>query len=616
MRDRLERESVHRIPALILPLVLSLLLAALGFLPRVSANWRLAASFWGASAVLLVLCFLLRQQVIRPRRKLRYEFVPLKVHYVQALMQSCVYVYWGFYWPEVFRHAWLILAQIAFVYGLDMLVSWRRRDTWVLGFGPFPIILSTNLFLWFRDDWFFLQFLMVGTGVLIKEFAKWKRDDRLTHIFNPSAAALFIFSVGLLVTNKTPISWGEDISATLHRPPHIYLEVFLVGLVVQALFSVTLVTLWAAAALCALNLAYTHATGTYHFIDSNIPVSVFLGLHLLITDPATSPRTGIGKVLFGGSYGAAVFGMYGLLAWVGAPTFYDKLLCVPALNLCVPALDRVSRAVTNRFAIVSTWTRNPQRYNLAHMAVWLFLFAAMSAGGFLAKGKDHPGSNPAFWEQACQKGEWNACKTWVRVLNVSCRDDSAVACYALGRTLEEGRIVPKNFLEAGKSFGRACDLGLGESCLELINFLRSGGRDVFLQGCESRDGASCFILGSLATRGLGIPRDPPLAFDLFQRSCSSGWPRGCGRLGESYLWGEGTAADATKALESFNIACRGKFAPGCFNEAMMYRRGIGAPRNETAAQERLQQACDLGLQPACGQREGASLAVTRSGSSP
>jgi hypothetical protein len=110
-------------------------------------------------------------------------------------MHTSIYVYWGWYWREVYHYAPLIVAQIVFVYVLDMLVCWSRRDKWILGFGPFPIVLSTNLFLWFKDDWFFLQFLLVSTGVLCKEFITWKRDGRRTHIFNPSAIALAIFSI-------------------------------------------------------------------------------------------------------------------------------------------------------------------------------------------------------------------------------------------------------------------------------------------------------------------------------------------------------------------------------------------------------------------------------------
>ena len=132
----------------------------------------------------------------------------------------------------LFRSVPLIAAQIVFAYVVDMLVCWSRRDKWILGFGPFPIVLSTNLFLWFRDDWFFLQFLMIASGVLCKEFVTWRREGEQRHIFNPSAIALFLFSLGLILTQSTQISWGEEIAVSFGRPPHIYLEIFLLGLVV------------------------------------------------------------------------------------------------------------------------------------------------------------------------------------------------------------------------------------------------------------------------------------------------------------------------------------------------------------------------------------------------
>jgi hypothetical protein len=377
----------------------------------------------------------------------------------------------------------------------------------------------------------------------------------------------------------------------------------LVGLVVQALFSVTLVTLSAAAMLCALNLVYTHTTGVYHFVDSNIPISVFLGLHLLVTDPATSPRTTAGKIVFGGMYGAGAFALYGALGWFDAPQFYDKLLCVPVLNLTVRALDRMSRTVRERLRpLVSIWSWNPRQANLAYMAVWIALFSSFMVTGFL--GKTHPGADPSFWRQACGEGRWNACKTWVRSLNISCREDSAAACLTLGKALSEGQIVPRDPADAGKSFGRACDLGVSSGCTSLVEFVSADGQDVFLRACDRGDGATCFILGSLLYKGLGVPQDAARAVTLFRQSCASGWPRGCGRLGESYLWGEGTTVDPAKAIQSFEEACRGRHAASCFNVAMMYRRGIGGLKDEALAQQRFRQACLLGFRSACQPGEG------------
>ena len=213
------------------------------------------------------------------------------------------------------------------------------------------------------------------------------------HIFNPSAFALFLFSVGLIATGTTEITWAEEIAVELERPQFIYAEIFFLGLIVQYFFNVTLVTLAAATALYVLNTVYTSATGIYWFLDSSITIAVFLGLHLLVTDPATSPRTDRGRFVFGALYGVGVFAVYGLLELWGAPRFYDKLLCVPILNLSVLLLDRL--AVPRRSPApqdLGHSVATTSRANLAYMAVWVGLFGWMSATDFV--GTQHQGGPP------------------------------------------------------------------------------------------------------------------------------------------------------------------------------------------------------------------------------
>ena len=77
---------------------------------------------------------------------------------MQSLCQFSVYAYWGWFWPPVYDFAPLLFGQLLFAYVFDILLSWSRREPYLLGFGPFPIVFSTNLFLWFKDDWFFFQF--------------------------------------------------------------------------------------------------------------------------------------------------------------------------------------------------------------------------------------------------------------------------------------------------------------------------------------------------------------------------------------------------------------------------------------------------------------------------
>jgi len=583
--------------AVLLPIVI---LACFCFLDRIQSNPHLLESFGGAVATLLVFFALLYREVVRTGRTLTFEFVPRPVHYVQFAMHTSVYLYWGWYWREVYHDVSLIAAQIVFAYALDMLVCWSRRDKWVLGFGPVPIVMSTNLFLWFKDDWFYLQFLLIATGVLGKEFIKWKREGRLTHIFNPSAFSLCVFSIVLIATHSTGISWGVEIAKSFQMPPNIYLEIFLLGLVVQALFRVTLVTLSAAGALYVLNLWYTGMTGDYQFIDSNIPVAVFLGLHLLTTDPATSPRRDLGKIIFGALYGVGVFGAYSVLKFFGFPEFYDKLLVVPILNLTVKVLDRFSGAVAAKFGSLTTLlTSRPRQLNYAWMGVWICLFVTMTASGFLVKGKDHPGSTPAFWAHACQQGRGSACTTWTNILREHCQGNSPADCLTLGRVLDEGRLVPRDAAQAGVLLGRACDSGLQEGCSRLVTFMRRGGSSALATACDGGDGAGCFILGSMFSSGSGLPQNPAVAFELFQKSCDAGWWRGCGRLGVSYLNGQGTASNPSLAIANFEKGCQGKNPASCVEAAQLYQNGKLGYKLEALAQQRLRQACDMGLQAAC-----------------
>src|SRR5215831_11895040 len=256
-------------------------------------------------------------------RKLRIEVALKKQHYLQACIQGSLFLYWGWHWRQVYDFVPFILAQLLFAYLFDMLLSWSRRDTYTVGFAPFPIVFSINLFLWFKPDWFYLQLGMVALGLAAKEFIRWNKDGRRTHIFNPSSFPLAVFSIALLATGTTGITWGREIATTQFYPPHMYLFLFLIGLPGQFFFGVASMTMSAVIATYAFGLAYYASTGIYFFYDSYIPIAVFLGMHLLFCDPSTSPRTELGRIIFGASYGLSTIVLYRLLGSHGMPTFYD-----------------------------------------------------------------------------------------------------------------------------------------------------------------------------------------------------------------------------------------------------------------------------------------------------
>jgi hypothetical protein len=465
-----------------------------------------------------------------------------------------------------------------------------------------PIILSTNFFMCFKDEWFFLQFAMISLGIFGKEFIRWKRDGRMTHIFNPSAFGLFVFSVALLVAGRTDLTWAQQIAIELGRPQYIFVHIFLVGLIVQYLFHVTLVTLAAAAMLLLLNLAYTGATGIYWFLDAGIPIAVFLGLHLLVTDPATSPRSNYGRAIFGALYGAGVFALYALLEWAGEPRFYDKLLFVPVLNLLVPVIDgyarRSSLVRVAPFSLIAAQT--PQRQNLVFMGIWIALFTTMYATNFL--GREHPGAQTAFWEMACAENRHNACRNLRAIHWDNCRDGSATECVALGDAVERSGPPPEDALLGGFAIARACDLFDRGSCQRLGRAIHDGAAGAFEAQCNSRNAQACYTLGTVHLMGLGTPPDYVVGFRFFARSCDLNLPRGCGVVAEGYRYGVGTARDMPRAASAYEKACAGASAPACVKLAQLLVTGNGVPRDERRGLALFAKACRLGLTDACAVR--------------
>lgn len=501
-----------------LPFVLTLVLLGMSFLPRVQQNDTLVWSFWGAIAALVcwqVILFLIARQRQETRE---FSIVLRPQHYVQAMVQSSVYTYWGYYWQPVYDHAWLIIAQLLFAYVFDILLSWSRRRDYVLGFGPFPIIFSINLFLWFRDDWFYMQFLMIALGFMGKEYVRWQRDGRSVHIFNPSAFALGLFSLALLLTNTTSLTWGQEIASTLTLAPNIYTFLFLAGLVVMYFFSITLVAGLAAITLFGLSALYSASTGVPYFLDSEIPAAVFLGLHLLISDPSTSPRTPLGKSIFGILYGIGVFGLYKLLGVLGVPTFYDKLLCVPLLNLSVIAIDRLVRSISSD-SWLNLWRQNwiGGRANIAHMGIWVVIFFTMTMLG-KTDGR-HTGDSLPFWQQACSEGLPNACTRLVQLEATYCGDNAAWACNELGINYREGVIVAADDDLSYQYFSRACELKFSAACANLLQpdqIVRADPRELDLR-LLLREGGLNLMQASLP--------------ELYARACEHDWTFACNANG-------------------------------------------------------------------------------------
>jgi TPR repeat protein len=585
--------------ALALPLALAAALAAIGLLPSVRQHAALASSMWGAAGF-IALWTGLYSYIAGPRRRaVGLQVVLRKQHYLQACAQLSVYLYWGWYWREVYHSAHLIAAQILFAYAFDVLLAWSRGGKYVLGFGPFPIIFSINLFLWFKPDWFYLQFLMVAVGFLAKAFITWEKDGQRAHIFNPSSFPLGLFSLGLLLTGTTGITWGQEIAQTFEWPPYIRLWIFVIGLPGQFLFGVTTMTMSAVLAVFGFGLGYYSIFGTYYFVDAFMPAAVFLGMHLLFTDPSTAPRSELGRILYGVIYGLGVVALYGLLGLFGAPTFYDKLLAVPLMNMAIQLIDAAARSSLLRPFDPARLGRSlsPRQRNLAYMSVWAVAFVIVSD----PTASYRPRRWLPFWEQACVEDRRNACLVLSKLEAQYCKQGSGWACNELGILEATGRA--KEIIPPQAAFAAACSRGAMAGCANR-GVLQAGATPLGAQAYQrSQPQPADYPL--LLQEGQG-PLDALTAVELYDRACQQGWADGCNRLASLYSLGTGMARDVPRAIAALERACSLKSWQACADLGVIFQQGDGVASDVEKGRSYLQRACDGGLRQACDRLEGRS----------
>ena len=556
-------------------------------LEAVLGQFRLNMAGLGAVATLLGWVGVLHVLALRRGRAFALDIVLRKQHWVQACAQLSVYIYWGWYWREVYASAHLIAAQLAFAYAFDMLLTWSRRERYTLGFGPFPIIFSINLFMWFKPDWFHLQFLMVAVGFAVKELVRWNKDGRRAHIFNPSSFPLGLFALGLILTGTTSITWGPEIAVTQIFPPHIYLLIFLASVPAQLLFGVASMTLSAVATTWLFILAHHALTGSHFFSPAAlgggaVPIAAFLGMHLLFNDPSTSPRTELGRIIFGVLYGLSVIVLFGVLERAGIPTHYDKLLAVPVLNLLIKAIDAAARSdLLRRFdpALLGA-SLMPRRRYLAYVAAWTVVFTAMQL---------QTGSEVALARGVSLLSQGRTADTIAHYRRLA-REDPERAVYQneLGYVLLRAGRAP----EALEPLERAA--ALDPAVAQTHNSLGA----VHVQGGRLEEAVAAFRealalqpdypeaqfnLAQLVDGGRGVAADPVEAARLYRAAAEMGHAGAQVNLGRMYRDGRGVARDDRQAVRWYRRAAELGQPIAQFNLAQMYAAGDGVRQDDAAA---------------------------------
>ncbi len=281
-------------------------------------------------------------------------------HLLPTLIQLLIYAYWGLYWRALPAFLPLIALQLVFAFALDALLALVRHGRWTLRLGPAPIVLSANLIVLFGVASWPLSLAVVAVALLSRDLLR----IRGRHVFNPSAFGVAVVGVANLLV---PALGYSDRAHEFDLPPHMTEVVVLLALVVQVRLPVVLVTLGAAGALWLLQTAGLHV-----FSPTWAPVTLILLLFL--TDPATTPRTQGGRLLFGLLAGT-LMGLIGHgLEALGYSDFYAKVLALPFTNVATPWLDRAARRLAR--ALPAFDRAVGRRWNRAHVAAWLLFVGA------------------------------------------------------------------------------------------------------------------------------------------------------------------------------------------------------------------------------------------------
>jgi hypothetical protein len=193
------------------------------------------------------------------------------------------------------------------------------------------------------------------------------------HIFNPSAFGLALGSVVILALGLEGVAGGSQLGKIYLNTPHFDLILFVGAcctLWIPRNYWITLGGLvtfvcaeWFAFTLSGQHLMFAFARG-----------SVLLGMTLLITDPKTSPKGVVAKFAFGCAYALTIVFAYGFLVSLrDHPTYYDKILFVPILNIFAPAFDRFFAKWDSSLRSYSFLTRREPWIGLCACALLFFL---------------------------------------------------------------------------------------------------------------------------------------------------------------------------------------------------------------------------------------------------
>ena len=273
--------------------------------------------------------------------KLLFPIVLTRAVFVQILVQLSIYLYWGQFNLAAITRLPLVFHQICFGYLFVFLLSHLSGKKFKLSFSPTAAILSANLFVWFSSKIYFTHYALIMIAMTAKTFITRKVNGEERHIFNPSgfvsniaAVAICLLAFGFIQDNV----YGSQMGANFLWLPNF--DTFV--------FTASCISLWApnmylVPIACIITMTFFELWSHHYFgmsFTTETPKgSILLGITLLITDPATAPRSKSGQFLYGIGYAFSIFISFIIIAFFSWQMYFVKVFFLIPLNLLSYRID-------------------------------------------------------------------------------------------------------------------------------------------------------------------------------------------------------------------------------------------------------------------------------------
>lgn len=186
------------------------------------------------------------------------------------------------------------------------------------------------------------------------------------------------------------------------------------------------------------------------------------------------------------------------------------------------------------------------------------------------------------WSRACDGGELAACR------------NQALALSDSGATDQEATIRAR-LEQACPTVPAACgDLAWRVSVEDPAAALHAA-----TEGCEGKDGFSCWLAGRYLATGSGADEDLVKARALHDKACTLGEVRGCNSLAVFLQRGWGGDVDVARAATLLDQACATGDPTSCANFAISLWEGKGIAPDQPRARKLFEETCAAGAGGGC-----------------